>query len=193
MMPLLQRHRAWLAPLVTLLVLTTLITAIIVPLQIKQEQYTQSIRKTEPRIERTQGLIQSAGTLEEQLGQMQQRAQKTLYPANLDENRLNTELQTRLRAIAQQSGLTVGSLSTPPARKEHNLAIILINLNLQGDLAALSRLLQNVQQPTDGAPALYVDSVSLRRANFAPNTPQTLNIDITLAALRPASSRTSTP
>ena len=193
MSPLLHRYRMWLAPLFTFALFGMLLLAIIIPLSAQQAKYENVLRTTEPRIERTQGLIESAKILEDRITQARQTAQSQLFPANVDQNRMNTELQARLRGIAQQNGLTIGSLSTPPPRKERGLEITLINLNLQGDLGALTRVLQNLQQPADGSPALRVDSLTLRRASLVPNAPQTLSIDITLAALRPASSPTSAP
>jgi hypothetical protein len=193
MIPLLHQHRAWLAPLLTLIVILLLLVAIFIPLHAKQSQYSSSIQKSQPRIERVQGLLAAAPQLENQLNAARTAAQMQLYPNSSDENRLNTELQTRLRSLAQQSGLTVGSLRALPTRKELNLDVLLLNLNLQGGLAELQRFLDALQRPTEAAPALRVDNLILRRASVIPNAPQTLTIDITVAALRPASNQTATP
>jgi len=193
MIPLLHQHRAWLAPLLTLIVILLVLVAMFIPLAAKQNQYNSIIQKSQPRIERVQGLLAAAPQLENQLNAARTTAQAQLYPNNSDENRLNTELQTRLRSLAQQSGLTVGSLRALPTRKELNLDILLLNLNLQGGLAELQKFLDAVQHPAEAAPALRIDNLILRRASIIPNAPQTLTIDITVAALRPASNQAVTP
>jgi len=193
MIPLLHQHRTWLAPLLTLIALLLLLASIFIPLNAKQNQYREIIQKSQPRIERTQGLIQFAPQLATQLTEARAAAQAQLYPNTSDENRLNNELQARLRNLAQQSGLTVGSLRAMPTRKEHDLNVFLLNLNLQGSVADLQKFLHAAQRPKEAAPALRIDSITLRRANIMPNTPQTLAIDITIAALSPASPQTNTP
>ena len=193
MTPMLQRNRAWLSPLFTLVAALLLLTATLLPLNAKQSQYSEIIQKSQPRIERVQGLIQTAPQLETLLTEARAAAQAQLYPNTSDENRLNNELQTRLRNLAQQSGLTIGSLRAMPTRKEHDLNIFLLNLNLQGGVAELQKFLTAVQHSAEAAPKLRIDSIVLRRANIMPNTPQTLAIDITIAALRPASPQTVTP
>jgi len=193
MIPLLHQHRAWLAPLLTLIVILLVLVAIFIPLAAKQNQYNTIIQKSQPRIERVQGLLAAAPQLENQLNAARAMAQAQLYPNTSDENRLNTELQTRLRSLAQQSGLTVGSLRALPPRKELNLDVLLLNLSLQGGLSELQKFLDAVQHPAEAAPALRIDNLILRRASIVPNTPQTLAIDITVAALRPVSNQTATP
>jgi hypothetical protein len=193
MIPLLHQYRAWLAPLLTLVLGVLLLSALLIPLSTKQSKYSDIIKTSLPRIERVQGLIQSAPQIEAKLLEARSVAQRQLYPASSDENRLNTELQARLRNLAQQNGLTVGSIRALPTRKEHGLDILLLNLNLQGGLAELQKFLNALQQPTETAPALRIDNLILRRANIAPEAPQTLAIDITVAALRPASTQTATP
>ncbi len=193
MTPLLHQHRAWLAPLLTLILALLLLTAIFIPLAAKQNQYSNIIQKSQPRIERAQGLIAAAPQIEIQLNNARATAQTQLYPNSSDENRLNTELQTRLRSLAQQSGLTVGSLRVMPTRKEHDLNVHLLNLNLQGGMPELQKFLHETQRATEEYPSLRIDSIILRRANIMPNTPQTLAIDITIAALRPATFQTNIP
>lgn len=179
------QYRAWLAPLLTLIIATLLLSALLIPLSAKQRKYDDIIKSSQPRIERMLGLINAAPHIEAQLAIAQASAKQRLYPEGSDDNRLNTELQARLRSLAQQNSLTVGSISAPPARKERGLSVFLLRLNLQGGIAELQKFLDALERPTDAAPILKVDNIFLRRANFLPNTPQTLNIDITIAALRP--------
>ncbi len=193
MIPQLHQHRAWLAPSLTLVVIAIILAAILLPLEAKQGKYEQTIKTLQPRIERIQGLIQAAPLLDEHLNAARASAQAQFYPANADENRLNTELQTRLRNLAQHNGLTIGSLRAMPSRKEHNLDIFLLNLNLQGGMTELQKFIHTLEHPSDGAPALRIDNLTLRRASLIPNTPQMLSIDITVAALRPASTPAATP
>ena len=190
MIPQLHQHRSWLAPLLTFVVMVIMLAAILLPLNAKQAKYEQTIKTAQPRIERVQGLIQAAPM---RLNAARASAQAQFYPANVDENRLNTELQTRLRNLAQHHGLTIGSLRAMPPRKEHNLDIFLLNLNLQGGMAELQKFIHTLDHPSDGSPVLRVDNLILRRASLIPNTPQMLSIDITVAALRPASTQTATP
>jgi len=180
----LYQYRAWLAPLFTLIALTLVLTAIFIPLNAKQTKYNDIIKKSQPRIERLQGLLAGASNIETQLSEAKRIAKAQLYPADTDENKLNNELQTRLRNLAHQSGLTVGSIRTNPLRKENGVNTHLLSLNLQGGMPELQKLLITLQQPDDAAPALRVDSLFLSRNNFALNMPQTLSIDITVAAMR---------
>jgi len=190
---ILHQYRAWLAPLLTLLLTLLVLAAILIPLNTKRENYLEIIQKSQPRIERIQGLLDHAALLEQKLDQARALAHAQLYPADIDENRLNTELQSRLRNLAQKDGLVVGSLRTLPSRKEPNLNVLLLNLALIGGVTEMQKFLNNLQQPTDNMPALRIDSLTLRNANLMPNTPQVLSIDITVAALRADLNQTTTP
>ena len=183
----LQHYRAWLAPILTLIGIFVVSSIILLPLSAKQTAYSDIINKNQPRIERMQGVIQIAPQLEFQLNKARASAKQQLYPNGSDDNRLNTELQTRLRSLAQQSGVTLSSIRVLPTRKEHDLDVLLLNLNLQGGVKELQNLLSTLQLPTDSDPMLYIDSLTLRRNNIAPNSPQILSIDITVAALRSSS------
>jgi hypothetical protein len=193
MIPLLHQHRAWLAPALTLIAILLLLTMAYLPIQAKQAKYSDIIQKGQPRIERSQGLIAAAPQLEAQLNEARNAVRAQLYPSTSDDNRLNTELQTRLRELAQQSDLTVGSIRPLPSRKEHGLDIFMLNLNLQGGLPELQNFIHSLQQPTETSPVLRIDSLALRRGDFRPNAPQILNIDISVAALRPATAPVTTP
>jgi len=193
MIPLLHQHRAWLAPLLTLIAALLLLAAIFIPLNVKQAKYNDIIQKSQPRIERAHGLIAVAPQLETQLNEARNAARLQLYPSTSDDNRLNTELQTRLRDLAQQSGMTVGSIRPLPSRKEYNLDIFSLNLKLEGGLSELQKFMHTLQQPTETTPVLRIDNLTLRRADFRPNAAQTLTIDISVAALRPATAPVTTP
>ena len=189
----LHQYRAILAPLITVVIVLLLLAAVLTPINAKQTKYKDIIQKSQPRIERTQGLIVAAPQLEAQLQEARNIARTQLYPNTSDDNRLNTELQTRLRDLAQQSGLTVGSIRPLPSRKEHNLDIFMLSLSLQGGLPELQKFLQGIQHPTNTSPALRIETLTLRRGDFRPNAPQTLGIDISIAALRPASTQAPSP
>ena len=185
---ILHQYRAWLAPLLTLLAALLVLAAILIPLNAKRENYLEIIQKSQPRIERVQGLIQAAPQLELQLDNARASARQQIYPLGVDDNRFNTELQTRLRALAEQSKMTLASIRPLPSRKEHELDIFLLNMNLQGNVNDLQRFLSVLQRHTESTPALRIDALTLRRANIAPDAPQILSVDLTIAALRPASS-----
>jgi hypothetical protein len=193
MISMLHQYRAWLAPLLTLFAVLFLLAVIFIPLNAKQAKYNEIIQKSQPRIERVQGLIQAAPQLEFQLIKARASAKQQLYPGGSDDNRFNTELQTRLRTLAQQNGLTLASIRALPSRKEHDLDVILLNLNLQGGIKELRNYLYGLQLPSDSEPMLYIDTLTLRRNNIAPDSPQTLSIDITVAALRVASTQSTSP
>lgn len=193
MISLMQQYRAMLAPLVTMIAALFLLAAIFIPIHNKQSKYNEIIQKTQPRIERTQGMIAAAPMIEANLQEARNIIRTQLYPNTIDDNRLNTELQTRLRDLAQQSGMTVGSIRPLPSRKEHGLDIFMLNLSLQGGLPELQKFLQGIQRPTETTPALRIETLTLRRSDFRPNALQTLGIDISIAALRPASTQTPSP
>jgi len=187
------QYRALLAPLLTLIFILLLMASIVLPLNAKQSKYENVIDSSQPRIERMKGLLQAAPELDARLAEARILWQQQLYPAGIDDNRLNTELQTRLRNLVQKNGMTVGSIRSLPARKEHGLNILLLNISLQGKLEELQKFINAVRYPSDGNSALYVDSLSLRRANFTPNAPQSLNIEITIAALQPTPLQSAKP
>jgi len=188
-----QQYRAILAPLLTMIAALFLLTAILIPINAKQSKYNEIIQKTQPRIERTQGLIAAAPMIEANLQQARNIVRTQLYPNTIDDNRLNTELQTRLRDLAQQSGMTVGSIRPLPNRKARGLDIFLLNLNLQGGLPELQKFLQFIQRASETTPVLRVEDLILRQGDFTPNAPQTLAIDINIVALRPAATQVQTP
>ncbi|MEW6446138.1 MAG: type II secretion system protein GspM [Pseudomonadota bacterium] len=180
MMTTLHRHRAVLAPALTLFAMLLLAILIYLPVQAQRDKYERAIASQNPRIERLLGLRDAAPRIVEQTVQARQLVNTLAYPSDADANRLNNELPNRLRQLAQQSGLTLGAMRPLPTRNENGLDILLVNLSLQGELTQFQNFLVSLEQP----PRLWVDSLSIRRQMSGQDARQTLTIDMNLAALR---------
>lgn len=180
----LYQHRAILAPLLTLLVLSITGAIVLMPIKAKQASYEHTIATIQPRIERLQGLRDVAPELQRRLDQAHVISKQLFYPATIDSNQLDTELTSRLRNLAKESGMTLSGMSPVPPRQEHGFDVFLLNLSLKGDISQLQQLLFSLTQP----PRLWVDSLTIRKTSIKPGDPQTLAVEITIAALRrPAS------
>lgn len=121
----------------------------------------------EPRYARLLGLQEMAERIERARAQAEAVLQEQVYPASLDTDRAGADLQQRLRAVAQQAGLSIqGSQITtvPPASARDGTPAepferIAVTINLEADLPALQEMLSALQQQR---PAIHVESLSLR-------------------------------
>jgi Tfp pilus assembly protein PilO len=180
MLERLHRHRALLAPFVTLIALLLLGLLLYIPIQHQRHKYEDALGQQTPRIERLLGLREAAPALGERLQQYKQVADTLAFPPEADPNKLTNELPNRLRQLAQQAGLTLSAMRPLPARWEGNLDILQININMQAELHQLQSFLTGLEQP----PRLWVDSMTLQSIVETPGQPQILIIDLNLAALR---------
>ncbi len=123
----------------------------------------------EPRYARLLGLQEMAERIERARAQAEAVLQAQAYPASLDTDRAGADLQQRLRAAAQQAGLSIlGSQVTtvPPAPVREGVPAepferIAVNITLEADLPTLQGMLEALRQQR---PAIHVESLSLQPA-----------------------------
>ncbi|MFZ5580734.1 MAG: type II secretion system protein GspM [Pseudomonadota bacterium] len=179
-MKVIHAHRAVLAPLLTLFTILVVGLAIFFPLQGKQEKYNATIQSIQPRLERLQGMLDHSAEVQRNLEQASQAINRYFYPASSPPNQIDTELTARLRGLAQQSGMTIGGMRPLPARKEQSMDVFLLSMSLSGTVSQFQSFLHMLRQP----PELWVDGLTIIKTTTAPDAPQVLSIDITIAALR---------
>lgn len=180
MLQIMHRHRAILAPLMTLIALLLVALLLYFPIQHQRHKYAATIAQQTPRIERLLGLRETAPILSERLQQYKQSVETLAFPPETDLNKLSNELPNRLRQLAQHAGLTLSAMRPLPPRREGNLDILPVNINTQAELHQLQSFLTGLEQP----PRLWVDSMVLQGIVETPGQPQLLIIDMNLTALR---------
>ncbi len=100
-----------------------------------------AIDNLEPRIARMQGVL----TVQEQLTDLARDAQarrgELVYPASADRNAVAASLQSSLRQLMADAGLTIADSQVLPVREEEKFDFIGIRLTVAGDMASIDRAL----------------------------------------------------
>lgn len=146
------------------------------------------LEEVEPRYARLLGLEEMADRIERARVQAEGVLAEQAYPASLDADRAGADLQQRLRAAAQQAGLSIqGSqivAAPPPVAREGTppepFERIIVNINFEADLPALQGMLDALRQQR---PAIHVESLGIQPVRGA-NAGQRLNVQARLIAFR---------
>lgn len=161
----LQSHRrsAWICAF-TLLVPALLYVNVLLALWGMHRGYQSEIDNLIPRIARLQGLIGYESQLRDSSTLGGQEVAKLVYPASGDRATASAALQTNVRQILSDAGLTVSNSQVLPAREKDNFDYIGIRLTVNGDLAALDAALSGIAR---FRPLLLVESLEMRPVRSA--------------------------
>lgn len=178
--PFLYRHRRWVAPAVTLLLVVVVAGMLALPYQYQRQKYKQGMNSLAPRIERMLGLANVGAEVEQRQQAYTQALNLLAYPPQQDVESMQNELSTRLRQAVDGSGLTLSSLAPLPAKPQDGLDGYPVALNVQGSLLQLQTLLQGLGQQ----PRLWVDSLTVRPSRPVGDATQTISAEIQVIAFR---------
>jgi len=145
-----------------------------------QRGYQSEIDDLIPRIARQQGLIGYENQLRDASTLADQELVSLVYPASGDRATASAALQTNVRQILSDAGLTVRNSQVLPAREKDNFDHIAIRLTVNGDLAALDGALSGIAR---FRPLLLVESLEIKSVRPARKDDKSQIITATLQLL----------
>ena len=177
------RRSAWICGL-TLLVPFLLYANTLLGLWDVRQGYKADIDRLVPRIARQNGLIGYEDELQKSSDTGSKKIGELAYPASTDAATVSATLQTSIRQIFSDAGLSVSNSQVLPARAKEHFDYISVKLTVQGELSALDAALTEIAQ---FKPLLLVESLEMRtdksgRRNEAPK--QIVIASVQLLSLR---------
>jgi len=152
------RRSAWICAL-TLLVPLLFYFNTLLALWGMFREYKSEIDNLIPRIARLEGLITYESQLRDSSTLAGEELAKLAYPASGDRATASAALQTNVRQILSDAGLTISNSQVLPAREKDNFDYIGIRLTVNGDLAGLDTALFGIAR---FRPLLLVESLEMR-------------------------------
>jgi general secretion pathway protein M len=114
---------------------------------------------SKPRIARLRGLIGHESALRDSSALARQELEERVYPASSDRATVSATLQSSVRQILSDAGLSVSNSQVLPAREDENFDQIVIRLTATGDIAGLNTALTAI---AEYKPLLVVESLEVR-------------------------------
>lgn len=142
--------------------------------------YQAEIENLAPRIARLRGLVNYEDQLGEASGKSAERLEKLAYPASGDVATVSAALQTDVRQILTEAGLTVSNSQLLPVREQENFDFIRIRLTVEGDLSGLDAALTGIGK---FRPLLLVESLEMSPLRSASKGAQAQVVRATLQLL----------
>lgn len=150
-----------------------------------RSEYMSDISRLEPRIARLVGIKSFEKELTESSGRVHQQMTRLVFPPSGDRASLAASLQTDVREIMAESGLSVSNSQVLPVREEERFDYIGVKLTVSGSMAALDEALARL---ADFTPVIIVESLESwparqRRSRGEAET-QSMTASIRLVSLR---------
>lgn len=157
------QRTAWIIGL-TLLIPVVLYLNIWLGLLGLRQDYQAEIDRIEPRIARLQGLIEYEEQLRDSAARVDKEVVNLVYPATTDRATVSATLQTNVRQILLEAGLSLSNSQVLPVREEEAFDYIGLKLTVTGNVASLDAALAAI---AGYMPLLLVESLEVRptRAN----------------------------
>ena len=142
--------------------------------------YQSDIDYLTPRLARLQGLLGQQELLRASHEQALAATGSLLFAAAQDRATVATNLQTRVRKLLSDAGLSVSNSQVLPGREQAGFDYIGVRLSVTGTLDALDAALDALAQER---PLLLVQSMDVKPARARRSQPQSQNITATLQLL----------
>ena len=173
------RRSAWICGF-TLLVPLLLYLNAFLGLWGMRHDYQSDIDYQQPRIARLRGLIGHEKQLRAAATDANREMVKLVYPATGDRATVAAALQTSVRQILMDAGLSINNSQVLPVREEGDFDYIGIRLTVAGDLAGLDTALGGIARYT---PLLLVESLEVSPGRVRRGDAQSQTISATLHVL----------
>ena len=176
------RRSAWICGLTLLLPMVFYVNTL-VGLWGLHRDYQSDIDNLIPRIARQYGLIEHEDELRDASNMASKQVSALVYPASRDTASVSTALQSDIRQIFSDAGLTVSNSQVLPLRKKEHFDHINISLRVQGDMAGVDAALTDI---AEFRPLLLVESLEMRplRSGRSGANEQIVVVSLQLLALR---------
>lgn len=152
------KRSAWICGL-TLLVPLLLYINTLFGLWGTRQAYQSDIDNLMPRIARMQGLIGYENQLRDASALGSKEIEKLVYPASTDHATASAALQTSVRQILSDAGLTISNSQVLPVVEKDNFDYIGIRLTVEGNLSGLDAALRGI---AEFKPLLLVESLEVK-------------------------------
>ena len=148
----------------TLIIPVVLYLNVLLSLLGMRQGYQADIDRLEPRIARLQGLIEYEDQLRDSAARVDKQVVNLAYPATTDRATVSATLQTNIRQLLVEAGLSVSNSQVLPVREKDAFDYIGLKLTVTGDVASLDAALAAI---TGYLPMLLVESLEVwpARAN----------------------------
>lgn len=151
-----------------LLIAAVLLVAYVLTDALAQAQ--RPLAAIEARYARLAGLKEVRAQIESEVAEVAQTLSRHAYPAASGTDRIGTDLQQRVRRIAESAGMGVTGSQILPVRTLTGFSNIPVAVTVEGSLDGLRTMLLGLRQET---PSILVDSIVIqnrahRRARTAP-------------------------
>lgn len=165
------------APIVLYLVAVTELLAM-------QRGYSSEMERMLPRVARLQGLKAFEDKLRVSSEIASKRASGIVYSANADARSIAASLQTSVRQIFVDAGLSVTNSQVLPTREQGAFEYIGLNFTVTGDLSSLDEALGSVARLSPIFLVESLDVVPVRTRNTKEAQEQKVNASVQLVTLR---------
>ncbi|MEP5567936.1 MAG: type II secretion system protein GspM [Halioglobus sp.] len=121
-------------------------------------EYARDMERLPQRIARLQGLQEVEEQLRESSGVVQQATARLTYPPTAERASVAASMQSDVRQLMADAGLTVSNSQVLPVREEENFDYIAVKLTVAGDIDALDRALAEI---ADFTPLIIVEGLDV--------------------------------
>lgn len=139
----------------------------------------------EPRYARLAGLREVRTEIEASLAQVQATLGRYAYPAVTSVDRIGTDLQQRVRRVAEAAGMSVSGSQILPVHPATGFVHVPVSVTVEGNLEGLRNLLVGLyaESPTIQVDSITIQSAARRRSRGAPPDEQRLVVQMNLAVM----------
>ena len=178
------KRSVWIVGLTLLVPVILYLDALLGLLAVRSE-YQGDATHLERRIARLQGLVAFEDVLRESSTTLGSQTRRLYHPPSADQAEVSATLQTDVRRMLVEAGLSVNNSQVLPVRIHDHFDYIAVKLMVSGELAGLDAALASL---AEHQPALMVESLEIwpnrvPAGKKAP-TPQTLSASLQVLSLR---------
>lgn len=144
---------------------------------------SDALDRIEPRYARLAGVQRAGETILVRRDEAKEALQRFAHAPDTEVPRIGTDLQQRIRRIAEEYDVRVSGSQIMPAREEGALMAISINASMDGEIGAITEVLARLQaeQPPVLVDKLLVQAPRARRRGEIENR---VSVQSTLSVLR---------
>ena len=152
------QYRAQLCVGITLLFVLLVAGASAVFLMNKMSWADETLNLIEPRFARFLGLQASATEINRAASEVNAALTRYTYASTVGADRIGTDLQQRLRAVAETAGVSITGSQIIPGKVSDGVEDVLVSMAFEADNKQLQDMLAGVHGQT---PVIYVDSLMI--------------------------------
>ena len=135
----------------------------------------------EPRYARLLGMKGAADAVKQSRLAAEAELARYAYPPTVGADRVGTDLQQRLRAIAESAGVAVSGSQIVPGETDKAIEVIPVSLTLEAEAGQLNAMLLAL---SDQAPAIFTESLALQPVRVRDGVGRRVTVKARFSVLR---------